>query len=144
MRLVSVAHLPYYPCTMPSVSVLRLLWLYYACTMAALPALCPLCLYYSYYACTMPILCLCSVSRLALYRATTPKIFLSVFLIIFLFTYLRRLRTLFPPLCVILVFTECIRLLLLYCICLKSHTYIFFFFFAGIDDVYFFLLMVAR
>ena len=44
---------------------------------------------------------------------------------IFLFVCFRRLSTLLPPLCVILVFTMCIRVL--YCMCLKSHTYFYFF-----------------
>ena len=81
----------------------------------------------------------CSVSRLALHRAAMPNIFLPFF--IFLLVCFRRLSTLHPPLCVILVFTMCIHVLLLY---VSKITLTYFDFLLGLDNVYFCLLMVAR
>ena len=66
----------------------------------------------------------CSVSRLALHRAAMPNIFLSCFYF-FLLVYFRRLNTLLPPLCVIVVFTMCNRVLLLY-VSKITHTYFYF------------------
>ena len=64
------------------------------------------------------------------------------FLIFFLLLCFRRLSTLLPPLSKILVFTLCIRVLLLY-VSKITHTHIFIFL-LGVDNVYFCLLMVAR
>ena len=61
---------------------------------------------------------------------------------IFLLVCLRRLSTSLPSLCVILVFTVCVRVLLLY-VSKITHTY-FYFFLLGLDNVYFCLLMVVR
>ena len=77
---------------------------------------------------------MCSVSRLALHQAAMPNIFLSFFFIFLLVC--------FRLLCVILVFTMCFRVLLLYASKI-THTY-FYFFLLGIDNVYFCLLLVAR
>ena len=57
----------YYVCTMPTMPILCLIYLYYAyyanyaCTMLIMPVLCLLYLHYAYYVCTMctiPVLCL--------------------------------------------------------------------------------------
>ena len=69
--------------------------------------------------------CTCSMSRLALHQAAMPNIFLSFFYF-FLLVCFRRLCTSFPPWCVILVFTMCIRVLLLYASKI-THTYFYFF-----------------
>ena len=74
------------------------------------------------------------MSRLALHQAAMPNIFLSFFTFFLLVC--------FRLLCVILVFTMCIRLLLLYA---SKITHIYFsFFLLGLDYVYFYLLLVAR
>ena len=65
------------------------------------------------------ILSRCSVSRLALHQAAMPNIFLSFFTFFFLLVCFRLL-------CVILVFTMCIRVLLLYASKI-THTYFYFF-----------------
>ena len=78
-----------------------------------------------YFALYTKFQCRCTVSRLALHRAAMPNIFLSFFYF-FLLVCLRRLCTLLPPLCVILVFIMCIRVLLLYASKI-THTYFYFF-----------------
>ena len=62
------------------------------------------------------------MSRLALHQAAMPNIFLSFFLHFFLLVCFRLL-------CVILVFTMCIRVLLLYASKI-THTYFYFFIWA--------------
>ena len=74
---------------------------------------------------TMHKECFCSMSRLVLHRAAIQTSFCLVFSI-FLLVCFRRLSTLLPPLCVILVFTMCIRVLLLY-VSKITHTYFYFF-----------------
>ena len=73
------------------------------------------------------------MSRLALHQAAMPNIFLPFFTFFLLVC--------FRLLCVILVFTMCIRVLLLYASKI-THTYFYFLF--GLDYVYFYLLLVAR